>query len=474
MSTVGRDFLRFDDEYDICPASLADRSAPEQRPVLHNAARNYYAVFRHEDVIQVLRDHDLWTSVTGCGPVLIEPREQFFLMGVDPPRHTDERRLVTESFPPSAVASIGARTEQLVLELLEGLFARGEADLIEDFARLVPLHAFCWTIGAPVEDLPQLRLWARGVAQGVWPDLDEETMQRASTARAATEAYGVDLATTRQRALEFGQPVPDDLTTRLLSAAIPPEIIGFTYVRLLSAATHTTTWLIGNLIYRLLTNPDQLALLQADHSLVEAAVEESLRYDPPVRGFYRTSTEPTTLHGVEITADTKVWPSLLGANHDPQVWEMPEKFDITRPIEKLRDHCSFGYGVHRCLGAPVARLQGQIALRFLLKKLPNLRLNGEPMPSRYCRAGMGLDHLPVAWDVPETAPSPADAGAATRVDRPLEPSPSPERLSAGRRTFGLWIEHNLDRSIGEPDEDRMQRRRQGGPVVWRQYRAEGD
>jgi cytochrome P450 len=132
-----------------------------------------------------------------------------------------------------------------------------------------------------------------------------------------------------------------------------------------------------------------------------------------VRGFFRTNTEATTLHDVEMEPDTKIWPGLLGANHDPDVWENPDTFDITRPIEKLRKHYSFGYGVHLCLGAPVARLQGQIALRLILEKLPNLRLNGDPVTSHYCRAGMGFDRLPVAWDVPETAGAGSSATAAT-------------------------------------------------------------
>ena len=413
MSDGGRDPLRFDDEYDICPASVADRPEVGKCPVLHNAEGNYHALFRHADVTQVLRDHDLWTSITGPGPLFIEPEERFFLIGVDPPRHTEERRLVAKSFTPSAVAWIGARSEELVTELLDGLFAGGEADLMEDFARLVPLYAFCWTIGAPVEDLPKLRVWARGVAEGVWPDLDEATMQRVMDAWGATQTYGIELANARKRALEAGESVPDDLTTTLVKAGVSPETIGFAYVPLISAATHTTTWMIGNLVYRLLTNPDQLALLRADPSLVEAAVEESLRYDPPVRGFFRTNTESTALHGVEMEPDTKIWPGLLGANHDPEVWENPDKFDITRPIEKLRKHYSFGYGVHLCLGAPVARLQGQIVLRLLLDKLPNLRLNGDPVTSHYCRAGMGFDHLPVAWDVPETAGVSTPVSAAT-------------------------------------------------------------
>jgi cytochrome P450 len=398
MAEANPDPLRHDPEYDITPQSAVPVASG--CPVMHQAKAGYYTLFRHADVSSALRDHDLWTSVNGPGPLFAEPELLFFLIGVDPPQHTEERRLVSKSFTPSAVAWTGARTEELVTELLDGLVAKGEGDFIEDVARIIPLYGFAWLIGAPTTDIPLLREWAINVAEGVWPDMEPETMERVMAGFSGTMEYALRLVAERKAALDCGDPVPDDLTTTLVKAGVPDNQIAFAYVPLISASTHTTTWMMGNLIYRLLTNPDQMALLRANPNLAEAAIEESLRYDPPVRGFFRTNTKPTTVHGLEMDVNTKLWPSLMAANHDPEEWDDPERFDITRPLNKLRKHYSFGHGVHYCLGAPIARIEAQIVLRHVLERLPNLRLAGEPTVQRYCRAGMGFDHLPVAWDPP--------------------------------------------------------------------------
>lgn len=413
MADGKRDPLRYDPEYDITPMSAPNGLSGGRCPVMHQAAGDYYTLYQHDDVSVALRDPDLWTSVNGPGPLFIKPEDRYFLIGVDPPQHTEERRLVSKSFTPSAVAWTGARTEELVAGLLDGLVARGEADLIEDLARLVPLYGFGWLIGAPAEDLDLLRRFARGVAEGVWPDPTDETLARVGAAVEGTIDYALGLVRERKEALNAGESVPDDLTTTLVRAGVPDDQIAFAYVPLISASTHTTTWMMGNLFYRLLTHPEQLALLRADMGLVEAAVEESLRYDPPVRGFFRTNTEPTTLHGIEMPVDTKLWPSLMAANHDPDHWEDPDRFDITRPLVRLKKHYSFGHGVHHCLGAPIARIQGQIVLRQVFERLPNLRLAGEPTSMNYCRAGMGFDHLPIAWDPPEPSGSEAEPTPAT-------------------------------------------------------------
>ena len=163
------------------------------------------------------------------------------------------------------------------------------------------------------------------------------------------------------------------------------------------AGSATTTLLISNLVYRLLTNPDQMALLIKDPSLVEAAVEESLRLDSPVHGLFRTNDEAICLHGVDIPPDSKVLALFGSANLDPDVWADPDRFDITRDLGQLRRHFAFGVGIHFCLGAPLARMEGQLALQAILRSLPGLRLAGEPtlVPAAVLK---GFQELPVAWD----------------------------------------------------------------------------
>jgi cytochrome P450 len=198
--------------------------------------------------------------------------------------------------------------------------------------------------------------------------------------------------------------LPDDTLTALLTADLDgrvlsdEEMLGF-MMFLFIAGSQTTTLLIGNLVFRLLQHPDQLELVRNDRSLIPAAVEESLRYDAPVHGLFRTNTADTELHGVTIPANTKVMCSFFSANMDPDAWENPDRFDVTRDLETLRKHYSFGKGIHYCMGAPLSRIEAAVALELILDRLPNLRLTGEPTEIS-AHVLHGVDTLPVAWDTP--------------------------------------------------------------------------
>ena len=156
--------------------------------------------------------------------------------------------------------------------------------------------------------------------------------------------------------------------------------------------------MIGNMVWRLLQHPDQLELVENDRSLIPNCVEESLRFDAPVHGLMRTNTEEVTMHGVTIPENTKIMCTFFSANMDPDAWDEPERFDITRDLDTLKKHWSFGKGIHYCMGAPLSRVEGAVALESVLDRLPNLRLTGEP---RFISAPVlhGVETLPVAWDV---------------------------------------------------------------------------
>ena len=176
------------------------------------------------------------------------------------------------------------------------------------------------------------------------------------------------------------------------------EVMGFMGF-LFIAGSQTTTQLIGNMIYRLLQNPDQLELVRQNPDLMMNAVEESLRYDAPVNGLFRTNVEEMDFLGAHLPKDTKVLCMFGSANLDPEMWEDPEKFDITRDYEKLKLHYSFGQGIHYCMGAPLARVEAKVALKLTLERLPNLRLTGEP-DEITAPVLHGVETLPVAWDPP--------------------------------------------------------------------------
>jgi len=165
---------------------------------------------------------------------------------------------------------------------------------------------------------------------------------------------------------------------------------------LMVAGSATTTLLIGNVMSRIIDDPALAARLIADPSLIEIAVEESLRIDAPVHGLFRTNDEPVCMHGVDIPVDSKVLALFGSANLDPAVWENPEEFSLERDPVQLRKHFAFGVGIHYCLGAPLARMEAQLAVQEMLAKLPNMQGNGE---RQLVKAAVlkGFEVLPVKW-----------------------------------------------------------------------------
>ena len=200
-----------------------------------------------------------------------------------------------------------------------------------------------------------------------------------------------------------GEDLPDDVITTLITAELDgrtltdDEVMGFAFF-LFIAGSQTTTQLIGNLIYRLLEHPDQLELLKSDWDLLPGAVEESLRYDAPVNGLFRTNTRETEFMGRTLPKDTKVICMFGAANIDPEFWgESGDQFDITRPFQQSKRHYAFGKGIHYCMGAPLARLEARVAVKAILERLPNLRLTGKPKEIA-AHVMHGVDSLPAAWD----------------------------------------------------------------------------
>jgi cytochrome P450 len=173
------------------------------------------------------------------------------------------------------------------------------------------------------------------------------------------------------------------------------DVMGFCQF-LMVAGSATTTLLIGNVMSRIIDDPALAARLIADPSLIEIAVEESLRIDAPVHGLFRTNDEPVCMQGVDIPVDSKVLALFGSANLDPTVWENPEEFSLERDPVQLRKHFAFGVGIHYCLGAPLARMEAQLAVQEMLAKLPNMQGNGE---RQLVKAAVlkGFEVLPVKW-----------------------------------------------------------------------------
>ncbi len=366
-------------------------------PVAHNGQPfDWYAVTREADVKELLRNYKLWSSDQGPG---LAYSRGGVLVNVDPPQHTSDRRLVSKAFAPADLVALEPDIRQLVTDEMDTFVGRGEGDLMELLATPVPLIIIAWLLGLDPDYCREIRPRADAV---VAPDAGRAAPS--SNTRPAEVAYFMQNIGIRRQMIADDRELPEDTLTALITADLDgrvltdEEILGF-MMFLFIAGSQTTTLLIGNLVFRLLQHPDQLELIRNDRSLIPAAVEESLRYDAPVHGLFRTNTAEAELHGVTIPANTKVMCSFFSANMDRDAWEHPDRFDVTRDLDTLKKHYSFGKGIHYCMGAPLSRIEAAVALELILDRLPNLRLTGEPTEIS-AHVLHGVDTLPVAWDTP--------------------------------------------------------------------------
>ncbi len=314
------------------------------------------------------------------------------MLTVDPPDHSRLRGLVSKAFTPHMIEQLRPRIQQIADELLDAVQAQGRMDLIADFAFPLPITVISEMLGIPAKDRQQFRVWSQTiVTTPVGPKPEEalvtlETfVQYIKTLLADKHAHpGSDLTSGLVQVEERGDTLSE---TELIS----------TIFLLIVAGHETTVNLIGNGTLTLLQHPEQLHLLQQDPSLLPSAIEELLRYTAPVSlSTPRWASEDIPMHGKVIRKGEMVFVSLIGADTDPQQFPDPEVLDIMR---QENQHVAFGKGIHYCLGAPLARLEGQIAIGTLLQRLPNLRLVSEPEQLIWTQNPIlrGLTSLPVTF-----------------------------------------------------------------------------
>lgn len=318
------------------------------------------------------------------------------LLNIDPPDHTRLRRLVSKAFTPRRIAEFAPRVQELTDHLIDQFVEKGEADLIHDFAFPLPIYAICDLLGVPREDQDDFRDWAgMMIRHGGGP--------RGGVARSVKKMRGYLAELIHRKRLEPG----DDLISGLIRASdhgehlTENEAAAMAFI-LLFAGFETTVNLIGNGTYALLTHPEQRERLQeslrgGDTGLLETGLEELLRFDGPVElATWRYATEPLTIGGEDIAAGDPVLVVLAAADRDPERFDQPDTLDLSR---RDNQHLGYGHGIHYCLGAPLARLEGQAALATLLRRLPDLRLAAETGDLRW-RGGLimrGLRTLPVEF-----------------------------------------------------------------------------
>ncbi|OXM46578.1 cytochrome P450 [Amycolatopsis thailandensis] len=309
------------------------------------------------------------------------------MLNSDPPDHTRLRKLVNQAFTSRTVSRLRPRIEQITAELLADIGDAERVDLLPSFAVPLPIRVICELLGVHAGDQPAFAKWSNTML--AW-----STPEELRAAAAKMHAYLVDLIEEKR-----AKPA-EDLLSGLIHASDEgdslsgDELLSMAFL-LLVAGFETTVNLIANSVLALLREPEQLAALRADPALLPGAVEEFLRYDGAIHlATIRFTRESVLVGDVEIPADEFVLVSLIGANRDAERFEDPQRLDVTRPAA---GHLAFGHGIHHCVGAPLARLEAEIALRGLLERFPGLGLDADPETLRWRESTLvhGLETLPV-------------------------------------------------------------------------------
>ncbi|MEU9244302.1 cytochrome P450 [Streptomyces shenzhenensis] len=358
-----------------------------------------WIVTRYEEVRQALSETKLSKDFKGLNELMAKHTKEGHapkqydealvghMLASDPPDHTRMRRLVNKAFTPRRVEGMRPMLRELTARLLDEMAEHDEIDLLEALAYPVPMEVLCTLLGVPEAERLAFGRYAAVVLSDLAPEGYEEATR-------AMREYLVKLIQVKR------ENPGDDLLSALIAARdeddklTEGELLATIYL-MFSAGTETAVNLIGNGVLALLTHPGELEKLRADRSLLPQAVEEFLRFDGPVNlATFRYTIAPVSLGDVTIPVGEVVMVSLMAANRDPDRFDNPELFDITRPIG---GQMTFGHGIHYCMGAPLARLEAEIALGMLLDRFPDLSLACDPneLQWRLSTVTHGLEKLPV-------------------------------------------------------------------------------
>jgi len=394
--------------FDLADRAFRDDPYPRyaelrEHDVLHRSSLGAWVLTRHADVQAAVRDPRLSSNpvhqrlpsgaaATRPLPLLGEQGIQLMLTA-DPPDHTRLRRLANKAFTPRAVERLRPRVVQIVDDLLDVATADGRGfDVMADLAEPLPVIVICELLGVPMEDQAQFKPWSQTVSRMIDPDVTPEMLGEALPAVLGFIQYFGELIERRR-----ADP-RDDLLSSLIAAeaegdALSHQELLVMIILLFIAGHETTTNLIGNGTLALLRHPGELARLRAEPDLVVAATEELLRYDPAAQMTVRTATEDLELRGIPLAEGESVLCSLAAANRDPRAFEEPDRLRLDRDAH---GHLAFSAGMHFCLGAPLARLEGQVTFAALAARFPDLALAADEVCYRDHFILRGLTALPVS------------------------------------------------------------------------------
>ena len=392
----------------LAPETLADpypiyARLRTEAPV-HHSPVGVWLVLGYDEAVRILRDHDNFSvdhsnrldpgsSGESLGPTSAERGMENIMLFKDPPDHTRLRGLVNRAFTPRVVDSMKARIVEIVDDLIDAVEERGEMDVIADFAYPLPVTVIAEMLGIPDEDREGFKRWSRQIAPILDPVISDEVFYQVAEAGLGLAVYFDELVAKRREA------PGDDLITELIHAEeagdrLTPEELRATLILLLVAGHETTMNLIGNGTLALLRNPGEMERLRTEPALAKTATDELLRYDGSVHLTARTATSDVEIGGVTIAKGEMAMVILGAANRDPAQFPDPDRLDVGRDPNR---HLAFSAGGHFCVGATLARAEGQVAFETLARRLPRMRL-ADPNPAYRATITLrGLQSLPVTF-----------------------------------------------------------------------------
>ena len=362
------------------------RALLRQEPVSWMAETRQWYITRRADALRVLHDHE--SFAVGGPDSLLQDTLGEMMLALDGEAHRRQRTPFAEAFQPRRLRrERSADIHKLIASLIEPLAARGEGELMREFCDPLAIYSTIDVLGLPLADLDRFREWYDGIAAAL-ANFKNDGATRAR-GHAAVQAFGAEIRSHLRAHLKTHSGAGNGGANALCSFARHPQYplaedeIVANAILTIFGGRETTAAMLGNALWALLQHPRQLAVLRADWSLLPNALEEALRWESPVQTATRHIQRPTTLLGVELAPGEAVQCILGAANRDPQHFPEPERFDIHRP--RAGDHLSFAIGPHYCLGAGLARMEGQLGLRALFEALPDLRLRGDATAAELAR-----------------------------------------------------------------------------------------